>query len=248
MQQPGFSQTTQFSATSDNYLTPANTLAKSVSPTAWLQPAGASKARARSWGRESPTSTPTSEIPYSVRWNGWNAAADTRRHGPRSGVCRESFGTPSHHDPNRLSAPPVSDDVGVPRQYNGQLPEHHRHESVCGLLPNSSASNGATVALRQLFDSYPQFPVPALRPAPATESWSNITTPDRPLQQPADPRPEALYTRPDVHSELSLDKAIDRITFLPIRNPAAGENASRRIPGPSVRCCRQVYNLPSGPR
>ena len=68
LNQSGFSQTTQFTATNDNYLTPANTLSNPF-PTGVVQPSGSVKGAGTFLGQAVTIFNPNVRNSYSVRWN-----------------------------------------------------------------------------------------------------------------------------------------------------------------------------------
>jgi hypothetical protein len=156
LNQEGFSQTTQFVATNNNYLSPASTLSNPF-PNGILAPAGGNIGTFL--GQQVKFFNPQVLNPYSMRWN-----FGIQRQLPGQLVLEVVYiGSHAVHMPitdRNLNA--------IPRQYLSTLPS--RDTAVInllsgsvtnpfqGLLPNSTSLNGTTVALSQLLTPFSQFP------------------------------------------------------------------------------------------
>jgi hypothetical protein len=160
LNQEGFSQTTQFTATNNNYLTPAATLSNPF-PNGILAPAGSSAGTGTFLGQQITLFNPQVRNPYSIRWD-----FSIQRQLPGQMVLEVAY-VASHS----MHLPITTQLDYIPRQYlatsftrnttvanllTGTVPNPFQ-----GLLPNSSADNGATVALDQLLIRFPQYPVPS---------------------------------------------------------------------------------------
>jgi hypothetical protein len=167
LSQQGFSQTTQFVATNNNYLSPAATLSDPF-PNGIAQPAGASAGAATYLGQAIAFFNPHVRNPYSIRWT-----LGIQRQLPGKMVLEAVYiGNHGVHMP-------VTTQLDfIPRQYLSQSPVRDQNtinlltgsvpnNPLRGLLPNSASLNGTTVALQQLLIRFPQYPVPG---APASTS------------------------------------------------------------------------------
>ena len=157
--QEGFSQTTQFSATSNNYLTPAATLSNPF-PNGILTPVGSSAGTGTFLGQQLTLFDPQVRNPYSIRWD-----LSIQRELPGQMVLEVAYiGSHGMHLPittqldyiprQYLSTGPIRNTTVV-NQLTGTVPNPFQ-----GLLPNSTSQNGGTVSLAQLLIPYPQYPVP----------------------------------------------------------------------------------------
>jgi hypothetical protein len=160
LNQEGFSQTTQFTATNNNYLSPAATLSNPF-PNGILAPAGSANGAGTFLGQQLTLFNPEVRNPYSIRWD-----FSVQRELPGQMVLEAAYvGSHSVHLP-------VTTQLDyIPRQYLATTPI--RNTTVAnlltgtvanpfqGLLPNSTSENGATVALDQLLLRFPQYPVPS---------------------------------------------------------------------------------------
>jgi hypothetical protein len=154
--QEGFSQSTAFVASNNNFLTPANTL-NNPFPTGFQQPAGAANGLATFEGQTISFLNPNEKDPYSLRWN---------------------FGIEHTLSPNTLlevvyignhavSLPvTVTQLNGIPRQYLSTLPVRDAavNTAMSATVANpfaglNTAQNGATTTAAQLLSRYPEFPV-----------------------------------------------------------------------------------------
>jgi hypothetical protein len=157
LNQQGFSQTTQYVATNDNYLTSANTLSNPF-PSGIL-PQGTGVGAGAFLGQAITFFNPYPYNPYSIRWD-----FAIQRQLPGQIVLEVAYiGNHSVHLP-------INQQLDfIPRQYLSTL--NVRDTTVNsnltgtvtnpfkGLLPNSSSLNGSTVALDQLLIPFPQYPL-----------------------------------------------------------------------------------------
>ena len=176
LNQEGFSQTTNYVATSNNYLSPATTLSNPF-PSGLLQPSS-SNGPGTFLGSGITFFNPHVLNAYSIRWN-----AGVQRQIPGGMVLEVAYiGNHAIHLPITIQRD------YIPRQYLSTSLYRDASENATvsllgssakgangaaivnpfeGLLPNSSY-NGATVNLQQLLIPYPQYPVPS-----APQSTSN---------------------------------------------------------------------------
>ena len=159
LNQQGFSQTTQFVATNNNYLSPTGTLSNPF-PGGILQPAGAANGSGTFLGQQITYYDPDVVNAYSVRWN-----LGIQRQLPGQMVLEVAY--IANH---AVHLPIASTQLDyVPRQYLSTSPLRDTATinlvtgSVTnpfkGLLPNTTSLNGATVARNQLLIPFPQYPV-----------------------------------------------------------------------------------------
>lgn len=156
--QQGFSQTTQFQATTNNYLSPADTLSDPF-PNGIQQPAGSSLGLGTFLGQSVTFFNPSLRNAYSVRW-----VFGIQRQLPGNMVLETAYiGNHSVHlpiDSTQLNA--------VPQAYLSKSPARDQAtinllgssvpNPFAGLLPGSTSLNGTTVSLSQLLLPFPQFP------------------------------------------------------------------------------------------
>jgi hypothetical protein len=155
LNQQGFSGTTQFVATNNNYLSPANSISNPF-PNGFLQPAGGDIGTFL--GQQVKFFNPQVRNPYSMRWN-----IGVQRQLPAKLVLEVVYiGNHAVHMPidRNLNSIPrqymstsLSRDQPVINLLSGSVTNPFQN-----LLPNSSNLNGTTVALSQLLLPYPQFP------------------------------------------------------------------------------------------
>jgi len=157
--QEGFSQTTQFVATNDNFIHIANTLSDPF-PTGIVAPAGSAAGLATFNGQTVSFLDPNMQNPYSLRWN-----FDIQHTLGNNTLLEVAYiGNHAVHLPitvTQLNA--------VPAKYLSTLPVRDTAlnstltasvtNPFAGLLPNASSLNGSTVALDQLLAPYPEYPV-----------------------------------------------------------------------------------------
>jgi hypothetical protein len=155
LNQPGYSQTTQFVVTNDNYFSPASKLSNPF-PNGILQPTRPGSGT--NLGQSVTFYNPNLLNPYSLRWN-----FGVQRQLPGKFVLEVVYiGNHTVHQFIDRNLNPI------PRQFLSTSP--FRDQTVinllgstvtnpfAGLLPNSSSSNGATIGLSQLLVPFPQFP------------------------------------------------------------------------------------------
>jgi len=168
LNQQGFSQTTTFVATNNNYLTPASTLANPF-PNGILQPSSKNDS-GTFLGQGILFFNPNVSNSYSVRWN-----FGIQRQLPGQMVLEVAY------IGNHAVRLPFSRQMDfIPRQYLSTSLMRDAADSAVnsflsgtaknaaganvnpfqGLLPNSGSLNGTSVAVRQLLIPYPQYPVP----------------------------------------------------------------------------------------
>ncbi len=159
LNQEGFSQITQYQATSNNFLSPANTLSNPF-PNGILQPPGSSLGLSTFLGQSVTFFNPERRNSYSVRWN-----FGVQHQLPGNTIVEVAYiGNHSVH------LPIASLDLNaVPQAYlsksaaRDQATINLLSSSVpnpfAGLLPGAGSLNGSTVPLQQLVVPFPQFPV-----------------------------------------------------------------------------------------
>jgi hypothetical protein len=157
LNQPGFSQTTQFVATNNNYLSPAATLSDPF-PNG-IVPPGSSKGAGTFLGQQITFYNPQVRAPYSMR-----TSVSIQRQLPGEMVLEVAYigNHAVHLTGNRqldyvprqfLSTSPFRDN-GTINVLTGSVANPFR-----GLIPNSTLLNGSTVALQQLLIPFPQYPL-----------------------------------------------------------------------------------------
>ncbi|HEY3839437.1 MAG TPA: carboxypeptidase-like regulatory domain-containing protein [Bryobacteraceae bacterium] len=166
LNQPGFSQNTAISVTGNNYLTPSATLSNPF-PNGVLQPSGASLGYGTNLGSSIAIVDPTLRNPYVVRWE-----LSVQYQLPKQWVMEVAYvGNRGNHLPivTQLDAIPAQylsrsllRDTNVINQLSATTANPFK-----GLLPNSTALNGSTVAVSQLLIPFPQYTAPTV-PSPGT--------------------------------------------------------------------------------
>lgn len=155
--QEGFSATTTYTATNDNYLTPANTLSNPF-PAGFQQPAGSSLGASTFLGQAISFLSPVEHDPYSERWDiGFQQSLT-------SSTMFEALYVGNH----ALHLPIAQQNLNATKvQYLSTTP--YRNQAMAkaygatvsnpfyGLLPNGGGANGKTVGLSNLLVPYPQF-------------------------------------------------------------------------------------------
>lgn len=160
LNQEGYSQTTQFVATNNNYLSPANTLSDPF-PSGIL-PATGPSGYGTFLGQSVTFFNPNVRNAYSLRWN-----VGVQRQIPGQIVVEVAYiGNHAVHLPltknlNYIPAQYLSPslyrdaaDSAVISLLGGSVANPFQ-----GLLPNSSSLNGSTVARQQLVIPFPEFPL-----------------------------------------------------------------------------------------
>ncbi len=153
----GFTGTTPYVATDNNYLTTANTLSNPF-PAGFTPAPGNSLGSSTFLGQSITFSTPIVHDPYSLRWNLGVQHSIT----PTLLVEMDYVGNHSVHLPigaTQLNVIPrqflstaATRDNARANLYNGAVANPYK-----GLLPGTGL-NGSTVSLAQLLSAYPQFP------------------------------------------------------------------------------------------
>ena len=158
LNQQGFSQTTQFVATNNNYLSPATALSDPF-PNGIALPAGSSKGTGTFLGQQVTFYNPEARNPYQMRWN-----FGIQHQLPGQMVIEVAYiGNRAVHlsgsiqldavPRQYLSTSPVRDNTTI-SLLTGNAPNPFK-----GLLPNSTALNGSIVPLQQLLIPFPQYPL-----------------------------------------------------------------------------------------
>ncbi len=244
--QEGFSQTTQFTATNNNYLSPATTLSDPFPGASIVQPAGSSKGAGTYLGQAISIFDPQIRNPYTIRWE-----LSVQRELPGQMVLEVAYiGNHALHLPintqldyiprQYLSASLVRDDNTV-NLLTGSVANPFK-----GLLPNASSLNGSTVQLQQLLIPFPQYPVPT----PPSSTSNGIL-----LQQ--NPAGSSYYESLNVRLQKRLshgltllnnfiwDSLIDRLAYLNDSDPAPEKRASSDS-RPLRDVLAATYDLPIG--
>ena len=155
--QEGFSASTTYTATTNNYLTPANTLSNPFGG-GFAQPAGASGGASTFLGQSISFLAPVQHDPYSERWDVGIQQAVT------SSTLVEALYVGNH----ALHLPVASQNINATKlPYLSTAPFRDQNISSAygatvtnpfnGLLPNGGSFNGKTTALSNLLVPYPQF-------------------------------------------------------------------------------------------
>ena len=161
LNQPGFSQNTAETITGNNYLSPSTTLANPF-PTGVIAPTGSALGVSTNLGSSITIMDPNIRDAYVLRWE-----LSIQRELPKGFILEVAY------IGNRANHLPIETQLDyIPRQYlstsllrnaaiNTELTATTTNPFL-GLLPNSSALNGKTVALDQLLTPYPQYTVPGV--------------------------------------------------------------------------------------
>ncbi len=155
--QEGFSASTAYIATNNNYLTPANNLTNPF-PDGFTQPAGSSQGASTFLGESISFMAPVEHDPYSERWDlGF-------QHSLTSSTLIEALyvGNHSLHLPidqqniNAIKLPYLTKnpyrDQNLAKAYGATIAN-----PFAGLLPNGGNANGKNVSLGSLLVPFPQF-------------------------------------------------------------------------------------------
>ncbi|HEY5381090.1 MAG TPA: carboxypeptidase regulatory-like domain-containing protein [Acidobacteriaceae bacterium] len=153
----GFSQTTTYLATTDNFVTPANTLSNPF-PNGFVQPAGSSAGASTFLGTSISFLAPVQHDPYSERWD-----IGAQRSLTNSTMLEVLYvGNHSLHLPisaQNLNAPTLQYLTTAPFRnqalssaYGTSVPNPYAK-----LLPNGGSANNSKVAFSNLIYPYPQF-------------------------------------------------------------------------------------------
>jgi hypothetical protein len=153
----GFSQSTTYTATTDNFQTPANTLS-SPFPDGFVQPAGSSQGASTFLGQTISFLAPVEHDPYAERWDlGVQHSITNSTMIEMLYVGNHSLHLPiSSQNLNAtklqyLTTAPYRDQ-GLSAVYGKTVPNPY-----AGLLPNGGSANSAKVSLSNLLVPYPQF-------------------------------------------------------------------------------------------
>jgi hypothetical protein len=155
--QEGFSASTIYSATANNYLTSANTLTNPF-PAGFQQPVGSSQGASTYLGQAISFLAPNEHDPYSERWD----------LGVQRSLTNSTLLEVLYVGNHSLHLPIASQNLNATKlQYLTTNPYRDQTLSTAygtavanpyaGLLPNSSSCNGATTSLSNLLVPYPQF-------------------------------------------------------------------------------------------
>jgi hypothetical protein len=155
--QEGFSQTTNYVATSNSYQSPANTLSNPF-PNGFQKPVGSSLGASTFLGQAISFLAPTEHDPYSERWTlGVQQALTTNtllevlyvgNHGVHLPVETQNLNAPQLQ---YLTTNPYRDE-DLATAYGKTVTN-----PFAGKLPNATSCNGATTAVSNLILAYPQF-------------------------------------------------------------------------------------------
>lgn len=156
--QEGFSATTTFVPTLNNFQTPSSTLSNPF-PNGILQPVGSALGAGTFLGTTVSFMSPQLQDPYSIRWNVGAQHSLTQN----LMVEVDYMGNHTEHLPVA-----VSQLNGIPAQFLSTLPTRDQAlinqlsatvaNPFAGLLPGTSL-NGSKISVAQLLAIYPQFPV-----------------------------------------------------------------------------------------
>lgn len=147
---PGYSQTTNATITSDNYTTPATTLATAFSG-GFLSPSGSANGLSTNLGQAVTYMAPEIKNGYAQRWT-----LGVQHQFPHNYLMElvyignQSARLPISYSPNYLR--PEFLTTASNTTYNGSVTNPFK-----GLIPNSSSMNGATIAEKQLLMRFPEF-------------------------------------------------------------------------------------------
>lgn len=245
LNQEGFSQTTQFVATNNNFLTPAGSLSNPF-PTGILRPAGASGGAGTFLGQQVTFFNPQAIHPYEIRWT-----FGIQRELPGQMVLEVAY------IGNHGVRLPVTTQLDyIPRQYLSTSPFRDQNtinvltgtvaNPLKGLIPNSSSLNGSTVALQQLLIPFPQYPVPV----PPSSTTNGVVlqgnTPGSSYFQSLNVRLQKRLTNGlTLINNFVYSSLIDRLAYLNDSDPAPEKRVSS-----DSRPLREVlgatYDLPIG--
>lgn len=147
---PGYSQTTNATITSDNYATPATTLATAFSG-GFVKPSGSSQGLSTNLGQAITYMAPAIKNGYAQRWT-----LGIQHQFPHNYLVElvyignQSARLPISYSPNYIR--PEFLTTASNTTYNGSVANPFK-----GLIPNSSSMNGATIAEKQLLMRFPEF-------------------------------------------------------------------------------------------
>lgn len=155
--QEGFTASTQYVATTNNYLTPANTISNPF-PNGFQQPVGSAQGASTFLGQAISFLAPVQHDPYSERWD----------LGVQRSVTSSTMVEMMYVGNHAVHLPVSSHNLNaIPTQYLTTAP--YLDEALAsvygktvanpfkGLLPNSASCNGSTTKLSNLLVPFPQF-------------------------------------------------------------------------------------------
>ena len=243
--QPGYSQQTQMTVTTDSYLTPAATL-NDPFPNGFVLPAGASRGASTNLGQQITFFNPNVRNPYTVRWQ-----LSVQHQLPFSMVLEVAY-IGSH----ALHLPLTRQLDYLPRQYlstslvrdsaNNTLLSGTVTNPFKGLLPNTSSLNGNTVALRQLLTPFPQYPVPGTPAATSNGIVMQYDNAGSSYFQSLNVRLQKRFTNGlTLINNFIWDKLIDRLLFLNDSDPQPEKRISSDS-RPLRNVLASTYQLPIG--
>jgi hypothetical protein len=147
---PGYIQTTNATITSDNYATPATTLATAFSG-GFTSPTGSSDGLSTNLGQATTYMSPQIKNGYAQRWT-----LGMQHQFPHSYLVElvyignQSARLPISYSPNYIRSEFLT--TASNTTYNGTVAN-----PFAGLIPNSSSMNGSTIAEKQLLMRFPEF-------------------------------------------------------------------------------------------
>lgn len=155
LNQQGFSQTTTFVPTNDNYVTPATTLSNPF-PTGIQQPVGTAAGLATFAGQSIGFMDPQQKDPYSVRWN----------FGIQQQLSNNMMFEVDYMGSHGVHLPIYVTSVDpLPANYLSTLPIRDQTlvNTLTATVPNpfkglNTSQNGSTVSVAQLLSPFPEFP------------------------------------------------------------------------------------------
>ena len=247
IQQEGVSQTTQVPITTNNYLSPTTNLSNPFPSGVLAQ--GTSIGPGAFLGQGVTFFNPNVPNPYDIRWN-----FSIQRQLPGQIVVEVAY--IGNH---ALRLPIVQQLDAIPRQYldpsttvrnaalNTLLTGSVKNPFQ-GLLPNSSALNGSTVALQQLLIPFPQYPVPGV-PTPTTLANGVLeqgTSAGSSYFQSLDIRAQKRFTNGLTFiNNFIWSKELERVSYLNDTDPLPEKRISSDS-RPLREVMAFVYELPIG--
>jgi Carboxypeptidase regulatory-like domain len=172
LNQQGFSQTTQFLASNDGFLTPAAGLSNPF-PGGIIRPVGAANGPSTFVGQSISFFDPSSVNPYVLKWN-FGIQRELPGHMVLEAVyignhaLHLPINTQLDYIPRQFLTTSVFRDAALNSTLTGSVPN-----PFLGLLPNSSSLNGSTVNRQNLLVPFPQYGVSGvtLQDNPAGSSY-----------------------------------------------------------------------------
>jgi hypothetical protein len=245
VQQEGFSQTTQFVGTNNNFLSPAANLSNPF-PNGIL-PQGASLGAGAFLGQQVTFFSPSVTNPYSIRWD-----FSIERQLPGQIVVEAAY------IGNHAVHLPISQQLDfIPRQYldpsttvrnnalNSLLSGTVKNPFK-GLLPNSSNLNGSTIALDQLLIPFPQYPIPTVPTGTSNGIFEQGTKGGSSYFNSLDVRAQKRFTNGLTFIDNFIwSKETERIAYLNDSDPAPEKRISADS-RPLREVLAAVYELPFG--